>query len=191
MRYVSAVAGGILPEEPPATAFSAAAVRGVPIRAEKSEYSAQFGSYKSLTLYFLFLSKFTLLAQNHAPSAELSVWGIFASTGVSVQKYMNKSNEIFVGFLSVVLPLAVSGCDAAAMQKEQQRRADAFLDDVHAKVASDAVVQYEIAKRNGTPIDRAVHAGIVAAAYLQAKDETNYAKWKAIEKADTEAANSP
>ena len=49
-------------------------------------------------------------------------------------------------------------------------------------VAADAVKQYEIVKRSGSAMDAYVHAGIVAAAYLQAKDEANYQKWQAIER---------
>lgn len=59
---------------------------------------------------------------------------------------------------------------------------------MQATVASGAVDQYEIAKRGGDKVDRCVRAGIVAAAYLQAKDEANYATWKQTEKADCKAA---
>jgi len=39
--------------------------------------------------------------------------------------------------------------------------------------------------------DVCVHAGLVAAAYLQAKDEENYREWKATEKTDCVAAGLP
>jgi len=58
-------------------------------------------------------------------------------------------------------------------------------------VADDAVKQYEMAKRNGTPIDICVHAGLVSAAYLQAKDEENYRRWKQIETGDCDSAGVP
>jgi len=58
-------------------------------------------------------------------------------------------------------------------------------------VAADFVRQYEIAKRSGNAMDAYVHAGIVAAAYLQAKDEANYQKWKAIERAEAIRAGVP
>jgi hypothetical protein len=38
-------------------------------------------------------------------------------------------------------------------------------------------------------MDAYIHAGLVAAAYLQAKDEANYQKWKEIEKAEAARAN--
>ena len=40
---------------------------------------------------------------------------------------------------------------------------------VENKVAKDAEAQYSIAARSGTAIDRCVHAGFVAAAYLQGR----------------------
>jgi uncharacterized membrane protein YvbJ len=55
------------------------------------------------------------------------------------------------------------------------------MDSIYQEVASDAVDQYNIAKRQGDPIQICVQAGLVSAAYLQAKDEANYRKWKDIE----------
>ena len=57
-------------------------------------------------------------------------------------------------------------------------------DDTYEKAASDAVDQYNIARRNGKPIDQCVQARVVAAAYLQAKDEDNYKIWKETEATD-------
>lgn len=62
---------------------------------------------------------------------------------------------------------------------EQQTHKD--MGRIYQQVAEDAVKQYEITKRSGNAIDAYVHAGLVAAAYLQAKDEYNYQKWKMIE----------
>lgn len=56
--------------------------------------------------------------------------------------------------------------------------------DISQQVAKDAEAQYEIAKRQGDPIQVCVQAGFVSAAYLQAKDEASYVRWKATEKAD-------
>ena len=50
------------------------------------------------------------------------------------------------------------------------------------RLAADAIAQYEIAKRRGYPIQMCKQAGLVSAAYLQAKDEPNYQRWKKIEK---------
>jgi hypothetical protein len=66
------------------------------------------------------------------------------------------------------------------------------MDDITAKVAADAVVQYEMTQRNGgTPIDLCVQAGLVSASYLQAKNEPEFKKWKATEKANCAAAGMP
>lgn len=64
-------------------------------------------------------------------------------------------------------------------------------DRIEAQVAEDAVRQYEIARRGGDAAEICVHAGLVAAAYLQAEDGPNHRKWKAIERADCEAAGMP
>ena len=56
------------------------------------------------------------------------------------------------------------------------------------QVATDAVNQYNIAKRQGDPIQICVQAGMVSAAYLQAKDESNYQTWKRTEAEDCKRA---
>lgn len=59
------------------------------------------------------------------------------------------------------------------------------------KVARDSVDQYNIAAREGDPMQMCVQAGMVAAAFLQAKDEPNYREWKATEKANCRRAGVP
>ena len=68
-------------------------------------------------------------------------------------------------------------------QKEMRR--------IEADVAEDAVRQYVIAKRSGSAMDAYLHASLAAAAYLQAKDEANYQKWKAIERQEGIRAGVP
>ena len=65
------------------------------------------------------------------------------------------------------------------------------MDDIYQQVADDAVKQYGIVSRNGSAIDRCVHAGMVTAAFAQAKDEARYAQWKDIERRDCRAAGVP
>ncbi len=65
------------------------------------------------------------------------------------------------------------------------------MQEIENQVAADAVEQYEIAKKNGTAMDAYVAAEMVKAAYLQAKDEENYKKWKAIEKGEAKRAGVP
>lgn len=63
--------------------------------------------------------------------------------------------------------------------------------DAYRSVVDDTIDQYNIAKRSGDKMDACVHAGFVAAAYLQAKDEDGYKHWKAVEKADCKRAGLP
>ena len=72
---------------------------------------------------------------------------------------------------------------------EQQTQRE--MSSLHSQVANDAVAQYEITDRNGTPVDKCVAAGMVVAAYLQAQDEPNYAKWKSVQTAQCKAAGVP
>ncbi|PSL42799.1 hypothetical protein CLV51_11015 [Chitinophaga niastensis] len=69
---------------------------------------------------------------------------------------------------------------------EQKAKSD--LNKIENQVAEDAVKQYEIAKKQGDKMQTYVQASLVATAYLQAKDEVNYNKWKDIEKEAGEAA---
>ena len=83
------------------------------------------------------------------------------------------------------------GMFTSTMYQAQQPAVQNMMDDIYKKVSADAVDQYFITKRNGTLIDICVHAGLVAAAYLQGKDEGNYKIWKANEAADCKAAGMP
>jgi hypothetical protein len=75
--------------------------------------------------------------------------------------------------------------------EEQAARSQQMLQDIHNKVASDAEAQYRIVLRNGTRIDICVHAGLVAAAYLQAQNEAKYQQWKSTESSDCKLAGVP
>ena len=65
------------------------------------------------------------------------------------------------------------------------------MNSLYQQVSTDAVKQYEIAARQGDKIQICVQAGLVSAAYLQAKDEANYQSWKAVEKRDCSRAGMP
>lgn len=66
-----------------------------------------------------------------------------------------------------------------------------FGGGVEKHVAADVLKQYEISKKNGNTIETCVHAGIVAAAYLQAKDEANHKVWLQTQAADCKKAGVP
>jgi len=78
--------------------------------------------------------------------------------------------------------LALAGCDAMT---------DSAMQDIHDKVASDAEEQYRMVEEHGTAIDKCVHAGLVAEAYLQGNNEESYARWKAIERLNCVNAGVP
>jgi hypothetical protein len=78
--------------------------------------------------------------------------------------------------------LAGGGCEKQAANNMQK---------ITNQVATDAVKQYQIAKRQGDPIQICVQAGFVSAAYLQAKDESNYLQWKNTEADDCRRAGVP
>lgn len=65
-----------------------------------------------------------------------------------------------------------------AQEREQNRLANRTIEQ---KVAEDAVIEYEIAARQGDKMQMYVQAGMCCAAFLQAHDEANYRKWKDIE----------
>lgn len=72
-----------------------------------------------------------------------------------------------------------------------EKQAAKDMNNIYNQVANDAVKQYEMAQRSGTPIDICVQAGLVSASYLQAKDESNYQRWKRTEGADCARAGVP
>lgn len=81
---------------------------------------------------------------------------------------------VVIGFVVVVVAAASVG-----------RKVE---DGISRDVAEDMVEQYELAKSHGDKIDRCVRAGLVAESYLQAKDESKYAEWKDVERADCKRA---
>lgn len=80
----------------------------------------------------------------------------------------------------IILGFMFGGGQDAIVDHEMQK--------IENKVAADAVQQYDIAKKNGSAMDAYSAASMVCAAYLQANDEPNYKKWKAIEKQEAKLA---
>jgi hypothetical protein len=72
-----------------------------------------------------------------------------------------------------------------------QGQATKTQENVYQQVASDAVAQYNIAKNSGNKTDACVHAGLVAASFLQAQNDFSYSRWKDIQKADCAEAGMP
>lgn len=76
-------------------------------------------------------------------------------------------------------------------REAESRYVASSMADISNQVATDVVAQYEIAKRQGDPMQVCVQAGLVSAAYLQAKDEPRYVAAKAAEKVDCARAGMP
>ena len=70
------------------------------------------------------------------------------------------------------------------------RRPANGIEEIYNQVAQDAVQQYRIAKRQGDAMQICTQAGLVAAGFLQAKNEKDYVHWKDVEKTDCEIAYS-
>lgn len=77
----------------------------------------------------------------------------------------------------VFLGLFIIGLVMQGFEEEVKRE----MQSVENQVAADSEREYEIAVKNGSPMDCYVAAGMVKAAYLQANDEKNYKKWHKIE----------
>ncbi len=98
---------------------------------------------------------------------------------------MRKSIKIILGVVIIIFIIYffVGGGEQKYVSEKMQETSNT--------VADDAVKQYEIAKRQGDKTQIYVQAGMVCAAYLQAKDEQNYRKWKEIEKQAAKDAGMP
>lgn len=88
--------------------------------------------------------------------------------------------------LAVAVWLATGG-----PRRQINEQAHDAVQDINQQVVRDMIAQYEIAKRNGDRMEVCVHAGIVAAGFLQAHDEAGYQRWKGVEKQDCAAAGVP
>ena len=55
------------------------------------------------------------------------------------------------------------------------------MHNIEMQVANDAVTQFEMVARTGDDMQMYAQAGMCAQAFLQAKDEANYRKWKDVE----------
>jgi hypothetical protein len=65
------------------------------------------------------------------------------------------------------------------------------MGDLEKQVAADSVAQYETAKAVGDAMTMCTYAGMVVAAFIQAKDAEKAKAWKAIEKSDCAKAGVP
>ncbi|HEY5373747.1 MAG TPA: hypothetical protein VIK01_08665 [Polyangiaceae bacterium] len=108
--------------------------------------------------------------------------GSSGAVGAAIE---SRKAQIRANLESFALPATLGGSSRVGVAP------DFSMDRIKQKVATDAVNQYNMAKRGGSAVDVCVHAGFVAAAYLQANDETNYQAWKQTQKTDCQAAGVP
>lgn len=102
---------------------------------------------------------------------------------------------VFVGILVILGTVWLLGYErrnAAAMEASGAldyglSSAGSTMDAIEQQVAMDAADQYAVVARFGSGTDRCVHAGLVAAAYVQAGNAAAYDRWKATERADCAA----
>jgi hypothetical protein len=99
----------------------------------------------------------------------------------------NKSNTLSAVFGGIVAVFAIWFYFGGGLQQQAAKE----MGNIEVQVANDSVKQYNIAKSSGSPIDKCVQAGMVAAAYLQAKDDANYRIWKQTENLDCTSAGVP
>lgn len=120
--------------------------------------------------------------------------------------YPNKLKRRFIILLTAIL--MAGGCFVVGRNMSDYRRANFTkrsnvapitreqikeLDKTIAvNAATEAIKEYESAKVSGDKLQTYIKAGAVTAAYMDAKDDTNAAKWKAIERqAAAEAGFNP
>jgi hypothetical protein len=99
----------------------------------------------------------------------------------------NKSNTLSAVFGGIAAVFAIWFYFGGGLQQQAAKE----MGNIEMQVANDSVKQNSIAKASGSAIDRCVQAGMVSAAYLQAKDEANYKIWKQTEGVDCESAGVP
>ena len=100
-----------------------------------------------------------------------------------------------MGFFKALFTLLFAGIGIMVMvgifMPKGNKVSNGFEGVIHSKVVQDAKDQYDIVQRNGSKIETCVHASVVSAAYVQAKDEAGLQAWKPIEKKDCRAAGMP
>jgi hypothetical protein len=104
--------------------------------------------------------------------------------------------------IALTLLLVIIGCSKGGATKTNvatpeviqvaaKASGTAQIEELYAKVASHAIVQYQIAKRNGLVMGACAEASRVSEAFLQANDRENHKAWEITEKADCKTAGAP
>lgn len=80
--------------------------------------------------------------------------------------------------MAVIICLVLISCQK--MQEVQKESQKAQLQNIYDLTTEQQLKQWDIVSRNGTQAEKYIHAGIVAACYLQAGNESKYKEWSAI-----------
>jgi hypothetical protein len=103
-----------------------------------------------------------------------------------VKKSANREDGsyLLVGFFKVLVSACFFYFGYNLLSNYVSEASKSSVNDIYREVVSDSIRQYNIVKSNGSGVEKCVHAGLVAAAYLQANDENGYKEWKRIEERD-------
>jgi hypothetical protein len=89
-----------------------------------------------------------------------------------------RARELKKALFGIALAAVVTFCYFDAVLPMQTA---VDMKSIKDRVAQEAVAQYQMARRQGDPIQTCVQAGVAASAYLQAQDEGHFRNWKRIE----------
>jgi hypothetical protein len=89
--------------------------------------------------------------------------------------------KVIAGFFIVIFTIGILIAVSAPSPEAITDQSAELMDTIELHVAEEAEAQYQMVQRSGTVIDMCMQAGMVAAAWLQARDAAKYDFWKDIE----------
>ncbi|MGE9270704.1 MAG: hypothetical protein ACQKBU_07860 [Verrucomicrobiales bacterium] len=126
------------------------------------------------------------------------LWIVAYPWYLGARKKYGAKNMVFGGVLVALLFVFAAGSMTYTIETKREEvigiysgdRAPQrdYMKEINDSVIQDAISQYNTVVKRGDPIESWVHAGIVAAAYLQAGNEAEYNRWKDIEAKHQSAA---
>lgn len=126
-----------------------------------------------------YLFAWFLLRRGYRPAARTLAFGWLALSLIAVA---------LTGGPSGASGGSASGDPRTLTQTITDAAVDPQLNAISDKVARDSVEQYEMSRKSGDKMEICVRAGLVAAAYNQAKNQAMYLHWKQNERDDCQEA---
>lgn len=105
-------------------------------------------------------------------------------SGGFFKKFLTAIGAMFAAFVGFGILMSMGS-------KGIQEAAKTNMDNIYTQVTNDQIAQYNMTKSGGDKIEICVHAGLVVAGQLQAKNQAGYAEWKAIQRKDCATAGMP